>query len=286
MDNASLKRFGYKIVDRDFESVESILESAVEERRPIEIGLYFQDAPTHHRLRVFLEGAALPVITHLDHRKLSVYSHGRHQALLREQIEASLALGAGHAINHIAPYPMTPRPAYQGALMERLLSNLGSLNGFAQEYGLPIHIENSFHGIDFYRWVFRAIGELGLDHLHFCFDIGHAKVWSRESLLDWMGFMEGLGTGGVRLHFHLHANSGLMDEHLSLMEAERQGYGEPDDFTGHWGFHEALSRLDERFPAAHKIFEVPTDEALENMRLAMACIAEARGRDRQRGRDG
>ncbi|OGT88886.1 MAG: hypothetical protein A2286_09840 [Gammaproteobacteria bacterium RIFOXYA12_FULL_61_12] len=276
MEKTDLNRFGYKIVDRDYAAIEPILADAAEHLRPVEVGLYFKDGETHSRLRTRLGGPGQAVVTHLDHRKLSVYSHLRHEPLMREQIETSLALGAGYAINHVAPYPMSPRPDYQSLLLERLSCNLERLDHICREYGFSIHIENTFHGIGFYRRIFQQIRLRGLDRLHFCFDIGHAKVWSTSSLGEWMEFLDELNGQGFNLHMHLHANSGLMDEHLSLPEAERLGYTQPDVFTGNWGFHEAISRLDQRFPKACKIFEVPTGEALENMSNSLARMAGIR----------
>lgn len=266
MAPSSTASLGFKIVDQDSHEVWPLLECAEQERRPLEVGLYYKDVCVRDMLVDWRKGGDRRVNTHLDHRRLSVYSHRHNASLLREQMEFSLAIGAAYAVNHIAAYPMSPRPAYREALVDRLTDDLTHLNVLCGEYGLPIHIENTFHALPFYRQIFNIIQGHGLSQLHFCFDIGHAKVWSSQPLSEWVAFMEELEEVGIRIHFHLHANSGLMDEHLPLMEAECQGHTGPDDFTGRWDFHEAIAQLDERFPAARKVFEVPTGKALGNLR--------------------
>jgi hypothetical protein len=86
--------------------------------------------------------------------------------------------------------------------------------------------------VRFYRRFFGQILERDIARAHVCFDLGHAKVWATDSLADWLALLGDLAAAGLRLHFHLHANRGLADEHLSFIEAERIGITGPDAFAG------------------------------------------------------
>lgn len=44
----------------------------------------------------------------------------------------------------------------------------------------------------------------------------------------------------MKLHFHLHANRGLSDDHLSSVTAERLGITGSDGYTGEIDYFQAL----------------------------------------------
>ena len=271
--------FGFKVVDRNRTEVEPIMLSALQQHVPFEVGLYFQDPATHDMLNTELRDSGLALNTHLDHHRLSIFDLQGEEAYLRRQIETSMQWGASYAIDHIAKAVMSPRRSHRKALMERLLTNLRLMNRVCREYDFPIYLENTYHGLSFYQTIFTAILQHGLDYIHVCFDLGHAKVWSTEPLWNWLAFLDELCADGLELHFHLHANNGLADEHLSFQEAERLGLTAADHFTAPWDSFEALSVLDQRFPRARKVFEVPPAQALENQERVSEWITRLRSND-------
>jgi sugar phosphate isomerase/epimerase len=279
IEQQTVSNFGYKVVDNDREKVAVILEHALGNRIPLEVGLYYQDQPTLELLDQRLIGSGLEMNTHLDHRILNAFSLQGREEKLREQIETSLRWGAGYGINHIANSLMTPRSEHQSALMERLLTNLREMNRIAGEYDFSIHIENTYHGIAFYRIIFDTILQNGLENLHCCFDMGHAKVWSTNPLREWLNFLGDISRRGISLHFHLHANRGLNDEHLSFVNAPGLDFTQADYYTTPWSTFEALNEIAERFPGARKIFEVPGGEALDNLSAVSCEIQGIRGRE-------
>ena len=276
LDLKPLPNFGFKVVDRSRTEVEPILRCALEQGVPFEVGLYHQDPATHEMLHTELRESGLAVNTHLDHRRLSIFELQGQEAYLHRQIETSLEWGASYAIDHIASTVMTPRRSHRKALMERLLTNLRLMNRICREYDFPIYLENTYHDLPFYQRIFTAILHSGFDYIHACFDIGHAKVWSSEPLWDWLAFLDDLCADGIELHFHLHANGGLSDEHLSFLEAERLGLTAADHFTAPWDSFEALSVIDQRFPRARKVFEVPPTQALGNLERVSELITRIR----------
>ncbi|MGD9165030.1 MAG: hypothetical protein PVF13_09760, partial [Chromatiales bacterium] len=155
---------------------------------------------------------------------------------------------------------------------QKLIKHLRILNRLCREYRFPIYIENTYHDIDFYQWLFLALKREALDHIHFCFDFGHAKIWSLQPLRAWYDFLVELKRVGKRLHFHLHTNRGLSDEHLSFLEAEWMELCNMDEYTAPWNSFEALSLLEQRFPDARKVMEVPTSEARENLQRVIEEI--------------
>jgi sugar phosphate isomerase/epimerase len=267
--------FGYRLRDREDPWTEAVLADAERYGRPVEVGLYHghRDDPGD-RLAERLRSGAVPVSTHLDHRIFNVFwTHLRFPAL-REQAARSRALGASLAVTHVGAEPMTPRLARGTELLDRLLTNLRTANSIFGGEGLRLHVENVFHGVAFYRRLMRAVRDARLDAIGFCFDLGHAKVWSQDSLADWLALLEDLSADGCRLHFHLHANGGLTDEHLAFPEAQRLGLLEPGDYVGAASYVERVDELVGRFPGARFIFEVSPEEALENLRfVSTGCAA-------------
>ena len=83
----------------------------------------------------------------------------------------------------------------------------------------------------------------------------------------------------ARDHFHLHANRGLSDEHLSFVEAEWLEICGIDDYTTPWNTFEALSVLDNTFPTARKVLEVPPFEAREDLQRIIEAVTRIRRQD-------
>lgn len=270
-----MKTFGFKIVDRDYREIEPVVRQALELGCPLEVGLYFGDAQTLSLLRERLPGSGLPIIAHLDHRRLSLFGLEANGEALCAQLELAAGLGADYVITHVSPYPMTPRPARQGEVLDRLMTGLAFATERCRDFGLALHIENTYHGLDFYRRFFQETTAVGLEATHLCFDLGHAKVWSTEGIKDWLGFLTELDLRGRRIHCHLHANAGLNDDHLSFPTAERRGLTVADGFTGTWDYYQALNAIATVLPSAFKVFEVPATEALDNRAHVLARMAEA-----------
>lgn len=258
-----MNKLGFKIVDQSVSEIAPMLERALAELRPIEVGLYFGDPDALASLSRHLHGAEIPVTVHIDHRRYSIFSLERYEGLV-EQLDQAQALGAKRVVDHISKYPMTRRLDRRDELRQRLAERVARVAAECGSRGLDLHIENTFHDLDFHQWLFDWFDDDGLG-THFCFDIGHARVWSTRTFADWVDFMAKLERGGRRLHMHCHMNSGLADQHLSYPNAERRGVGGRDAFTGALDDIQCLAHLIERFPTADKIFEVPPEEALENL---------------------
>jgi sugar phosphate isomerase/epimerase len=258
-------RFGYKIVDKDVSDMRAVIQLAQTQQRPLEVGIYFDEPGCRDEFQHHLPDLGAPVNIHLDHRRLSVLNIFDQSSLLRQQLTLAEGWGADFGVTHVSPFPLSVRDAYQGAILQRLDRGLAFFDEMAEKRGFPIYIENTFHSLDFYQRLFDWLDTKGYSQLNFCFDIGHAKVWSQQGLGQWLDFLDQLTQAGRGLHFHLHANSGVTDEHLSLLTAEAGDHTVADAYSGERDFFQALAWIEQRFPEARKIFEVPPLEAGDNM---------------------
>lgn len=264
-----MQTFGYKFTDQSVTRIAPVTEAALRAARPLEVGLYFHDPEVHAYLRDVLPNSGLRINTHLDHNLLHVQGIHLQQDRIRAEIDCAQTLGSTYSITHVAAYPLPRRAAMQATLWEHLADNLALLNDIAAAQQHPIHIENTFHSLDFYVRLMNLITRNGYDQLHFCFDIGHAKVWSEQTLPMWLDFLYRLDQRAIRIHFHLHANQGMSDEHLSFIEAEAAGITGADAYTDTGDYYAALHAIQQRFPKSRKVFEVKPHLALENLNLVM-----------------
>ncbi len=92
-------------------------------------------------------------------------------------------------------------------------------------------IENTFETPEFFRNFLNLSKEyLQPQKIGFCFDIGHAKVWSSTSIQTWKEFIESLHSESIPLHFHVHANDGTNDMHQTFhAHAQIKEYANYDD---------------------------------------------------------
>lgn len=269
-----MQTFGYKIVEKSREEIEPVVNAAIAQQRPLEVGLYFGNRDAWEFICSSLREATtpIPVNTHLDHQRLSLFNIAGFEEQLRQQMEQAQELGSSYSVTHVHHTPTSQRPTHRKALAEYLTRQLQVLENICAEYQHPVHIENTYHNLEFYRWFFELVERLELRYIHHCFDIGHAKIWSQEKLPQWVLWLRDLADRGFRIHFHLHANNGLADQHLSFVEAEVSGMNRVDSYTLKWDYFEAMAELREHFPTSRKVFEVKPWYALDNMALVMERV--------------
>lgn len=261
-----MHNFGFKIVDKNAQALDPILEYAVAHGRPVEVGLYFAEPDALGLFEQRLGGVGLPVNAHTNHQLCNVFNLHHTQRVLAEHIRTARRFGAGYSVLHTANLPMTLNPARRPALMNLLLDNLARAEELGEQHDYRLFLENVYHPLSFYRDLFAGIQARGFRRIHFCFDIGHAKVWSGDTLDDWLEFMDELAEARIDLHCHLHANQGFTDEHLSLGEAVDLGIEGPDGYYNPYGYPGAFWVLERRFPRSVKVFEVKPEHALGNLR--------------------
>ncbi len=259
-----MRNFGLKVVDQHPSEIETILQHVFLTDSPLEVGFYFGDPASLEYLGSRLRGSAIRVNAHSNQNRMHIHNlHDTHVAFA-SHIEQAKNLCSRYSIVHISNYPTTSRLSKGTALRQRLSDNLQRAEELCTLHDYRLHIENDFQPIDFYRHLFERIHDLDLKRLHFCFDIGHAKIWSNQTLTEWLDFACELVRAGFAIHCHLHANSGFGDEHLSVAEARLRGIADPDDDFNPYGYPQAYWEVARRLPHAVKIFEVKAAEAIAN----------------------
>ncbi len=87
---------------------------------------------------------------------------------------------------------------------------LSAILNLAEELSLTLALENTFEPTpDFLRPVFEAYE----GRLYWCFDPGHAKVFSKADELSWLDKLS-----SYLIEMHCHDNLGEFDDHLPLGE--------------------------------------------------------------------
>lgn len=267
-----MHNFGLKVMDRNPDLLGPIINYAIHHRRPVEVGLYYGDSQALDLLGRELFNAPIPVNAHTDHGRFNAFNLHLTQDLLEDHILlARKLLGSAYSVLHTAGLPMTLRPGRRSALLKLLLDNLERAEELCAAHDYRLYLENVFHPLGFYRDIFEGVHARGLSRIHFCFDIGHAKLWSSETLKDWIAFMEELAAMGFGLHCHLHANQGFTDEHLSMAEVDALGIRGADGYYNPYGYPEAFWVIEEHFPSAVKVFEVKTEQAIANLETVAAA---------------
>ena len=255
-----MNNIGFKIVDKDEDIVIEILQEADRVHAPVEIGLYGESK----RVREFCTELNIPLNIHFNHIIYSLMDIDKHKDIFLQEINIAKNIGATYGIHHLAKYPMTGQIGYQDRLIKEVVTHMLRVEKLACEADFEIYIENTFESVNFYRKVFLGLKERQTKKLNFCFDIGHAKVWSGDDFKNWIEFLTELKKLGFKLHFHLHANRGLNDEHLSLMEAKEMGFDGNDGVFSDLNYEDMFLEIFEKFPDERKIFEVKPELAIKN----------------------
>ncbi len=264
----NINNIGFKIVDKDEDIVIEILQEAGRKNAPVEVGLYGES----QRVRAFCTKLNSPLNIHFNHIAYSLMDIDKHKDIFFQEIKIAKNIGADYGIHHMAKYPMTGQYGYQDRLIKEVINRMQSVENLSLEADFEVYIENTFESISFYRKVFYGLKERQTKKLNFCFDIGHAKVWSGDNFRSWIEFLTELKSLGFKLHLHLHANRGLIDEHLSLIEANKMGYEGKDGVFSDLNYEQMFLEIFDKFPDERKIFEVKPNLAVENRNHILAIL--------------
>lgn len=122
------------------------------------------------------------------------------------ELEIVRFFNAKKLILHPEQKDTTQKVHYQEKLIPQLITNLEKMQSHLIDE--KIFIENVHFDIEFYKIFFKQAKNIG-----FCFDIGHAKVFSKYSFNEWFEFLKELDEDNIEIYFHIHANNGTKDEH-------------------------------------------------------------------------
>lgn len=248
------ENIGLKIYpnNQEFERIHTIAE-LLPKTNPLEIGFYtksggFSFGDTFIKLMKERFWDYEKKIIHLSTRT-TVFTYGIEQSIWRknlsEELDLAQELGAEYCVIHDCKW--TPSVRKRQEFIQEMAKNAKIMAGFSP---LPLYMENTFCGVDFYREAFKAFDYC----LNFTFDVGHTRVWSEDSYEEWFSLMETLDQNGVNIHFHIHSNRCVFDEHLAFTQID-----DPQTVA-------FIKQLMTRFPQSNFILEIQTDFR-ENLEL-------------------
>lgn len=273
-----MHNFGVKFLDKSPSQIEPVLDYAIAHGLPVEVGLYARNAEVLNLLQRKLDHASIPINAHTDHFRCHAFNLHDTLDQLEQHIRTAQSFGSSYSVMHVADLPMTERAALRPALHKLLLDNLERAEALCTRLDYHLHIENVWHPISFYSELFQGICSRQLTRIHSCFDIGHAKIWSGNTLEEWLDFNDELLARGFRVHCHLHANQGFADEHLSMTEVDALCIGGADDYYNPYGYPNAFWQVADRFPEAVKVFEVKPEHAIANLEAVLSAHPGANSR--------
>lgn len=261
MDNVKI---GIKIVNYypNKENIIKLLEYfKIHQTLFLELGFYYE----RNLLDVVFFGYAMNEYQRINFHssyKYHLFSIEDNLNGINEDLKLAKSLNSNYSIIHLTPNQKFEEKYSKKKLINKTVENLKKLNETGEYNHYYYYLENTFHNIDFYESVFDKVTDLNLKKIHFCFDVGHAKVWSENNVREWLLFIDHLVNENRKIHFHLHLNHGKQDEHLSFPEFQSDF---TDGFSNGQNYESLFSRIIHKYPDSRKIFEVKTEKVLDNL---------------------
>jgi sugar phosphate isomerase/epimerase len=235
-----------------------------------EVGFYFSPNETDELFKDAFRHSSGRVAHHLRHNNTVMALKDRPTDILRE-IKHAKSMSSEYSVIHLAASNPGKSVYDQLEVMERTLPLFAELNRIARDHDYAFYLENIYYNVPFYRGLFYQMMEDGLDRIHFCMDLGHAKACSENTIGEWYEFLRELESNGRKIHFHLHLNYGVEDDHLSMIEyTATQG----DWFSGGVLYDRLIRELILDFSYHRKIFEVKPDHAISNIDYVQRLLGE------------
>jgi hypothetical protein len=143
--------------------------------------------------------------------------------------------------------------------------------------GLRLHFENTFEGVQFHRRFFERLIALGFAaDMGFCLDLGHTRVFSGDTLDDWLALVCDLRDAGVSIHYHVHVNRGRMDDHLTLCDGHFEALLDANPPWVTTDFLSWLQKAIDATPDAIFCQEHPAEKASEALWFFRELMADER----------
>ena len=261
--------FAPKVFANDAPPLQHKVLSLLEDHMGLEVALYGYTPFDSNVARKIRQIPIEVKILHLWQQKISLSGllHRDEECLQSLTYELSQAkrLGLQKAVIHhgYSHHPLVKM--YQNTPEQYADVVLPLLKQVRQD-GLLLHPENTFEDVHFHRKFFeRLIAKGAAKDVGFCLDIGHTRVFSQNSLNDWLALVKDLHSAGVNVHYHIHVNRGSIDDHLTLCEGHCEDLLAPnppwlDEPLLSW-----LQRAIDTTPNAIFCQEHPAEKATEAM---------------------
>ena len=238
-------KIAFKVVDEQKNAVhiQQIFAFALANNYPVEACFY--KGKEQFLLELFAKYPIVNPSLHTNHYRFDIGTllekpEQKYELLdiLSHDLELATKIGAKRIIIHPHRFPFPKKLSAQKIAVSMMVNEISGISQMLSSLGVVAYIENTFDDSGFYRLLFEEIKRRNIDNFGFCFDMGHAKVWSSGSFAHWMRFLYDINDMGLPLHSHLHSNDGVFDEHLPFTEEVLGSLRCDDEFL------EGLSYLD------------------------------------------
>lgn len=266
-------KIAFKVVDdiKNSSEIEKIFEYASRYDFPVE-ACFYKGFP-QLLLSMFEKYSINNPTLHTNHYKFDLGSmiekpENKYKLLeiLSNELNLAEKIGAKKIIIHPHRFPFPRKISAQKVAIQMLINEIGGISEMLKSFSITAYIENTFDEASFYRALFEEIKGNNIENFGFCFDIGHAKVWSCGDFSHWMRLLYDLEDMHISLHSHLHSNDGVFDEHMPFIPSVLESLRQQDDFLNK-SYAEALKQLFLSFPKATFTAEVKPHVAIENMKI-------------------
>lgn len=224
-NKANINGLGFKIVDNIKEKhfIDVLINYINKQKNkvPLELAFYKDDLNFQKYIIDKLINANIDISFHLHTKKFTLDTLLRKNTFdyneLIKQLETMKKYNIKKAIFHLSNVLLENKDIEMNVKLYKLLYiHLKNINDILKDYDIKIYIENVFDSREFYLNLMKCCKDL--EFIHFCLDIGHAKVWSGSSIFEWFITLKYMQSIGKDIHFHMHCNYGLFDNHISIQE--------------------------------------------------------------------
>ena len=222
------------------------------------------------------------IIYHADYSKFDfdLYFRARNKEdkmnQLIEELKRAKSLNAGKMVLHIEnsnPIPDTSDSKIEYFIIKTIEIFKKLYEKYEEANEITILIENTFSDIKYYERVIKSLIEKGYN-VGFTLDIGHAKIWSGNSLNEWLEVTNNFIELKIPVHYHIHCNNGDFDTHTPLYKGINESYFN-DRITGLEDFYTIdlicdIKSIDEKHKNNKIVsvtLEVSIEEAIKDYKL-------------------
>ena len=212
-----MNNIGFKIYKNQLDN-DIIIQKALlhlENKGFLELGTYkinpftFEDI---EKLKLFHFDSE-KIIYHADYNYFNLNTYlskndSYYYERLIEEIEQAIHLNAKKMVLHLEK-DISKRILSEEDILYYIQETISLFKMIYEEFPaskiITIFIENTFSSLDFYKKLILTL-KINNFNVGFTLDIGHCKVWSSNSLSEWIDMAKMFHNKDIPLHFHIHSN--------------------------------------------------------------------------------
>lgn len=156
---------------------------------------------------ITMHGAFIDLISGSPDKRVATIARDRYQ----QNLEVAHEIGAKVIDFHANYLPLVDHPSYLPEWEKRQVDFWAPLAEEAGRLGVMLVLENMWEPDP--SIICRVLNRIHSPHLKACLDVGHASLYSRLPVSQWIKQL-----GDQLVYTHLHNNHGTTDEHLAFSD--------------------------------------------------------------------